>query len=194
MPAALALNNPYTADVATSANTKPSANTSVSPQVSEPTLAGLMVTNLSPGLVANTSIQGVGGATKRRTAKEPAGSGGSRGGEEPCAAGDGYSGHNCDRLDRHRRRDCDLGAAPIPVHLWLLGLQSWNGRSLHRRGGRNRSHRPGSAPQSYPERDLRSVLRPRRLPRHTDLLQHVDHRAVACVRSIQLSRAARNHL
>jgi hypothetical protein len=59
LPAALAQNNPYTADFATSTNANPSANSSVAPQVIEPALSGIAVTGLSQGVISNPSIEGI---------------------------------------------------------------------------------------------------------------------------------------
>ena len=59
VPAALAQNNPYTAEVATSANPNPSVNAAIAQQVIEPVLTGLAVTDLSPGVLGNPSVQGI---------------------------------------------------------------------------------------------------------------------------------------
>jgi hypothetical protein len=57
-PGTLLQNNPYTADAATTANPNPTVNNAIITSVAGTTLAGLELTNLSPDLVANTSIQG----------------------------------------------------------------------------------------------------------------------------------------
>ena len=59
VPAALAQNNPYTAEVATSANPNPSVNAAVAQQVIEPVLTGVTVNDLSPGVLGNPSVQGI---------------------------------------------------------------------------------------------------------------------------------------
>ena len=59
VPGALLQNNPYTTGAATSANTNPTVNTSISAETIEPSLTGLAITNLSPNFVSNTSIIGI---------------------------------------------------------------------------------------------------------------------------------------
>ena len=59
VPGSLQQGNPYTTDVATTANTNPTVNESVAAQATEPSIEGLILTNLSPDVVANTSIQGI---------------------------------------------------------------------------------------------------------------------------------------
>ena len=49
----------YTADVATTANTNPAVNTSIAQEVVEPSASTLSLSNLSRGVVANTSIKGI---------------------------------------------------------------------------------------------------------------------------------------
>ena len=81
---------------------------------------------------------------------------------------------------------------PVPIHLRLLRLQPGHRRSLHHRAGRLRSGDSRPAAQSHREPNLRSLLRPRGLPQHAHLLQHVDHRARPWCRTSTATRPSRD--
>ncbi len=60
LPASLQQNNPFTAGTAATTNPNPSASDAITQLVSEPSTTGLEVMNLSPDLVANTSVTDIG--------------------------------------------------------------------------------------------------------------------------------------
>ena len=182
-PALLQQNNPYTADVATTADAEPHGQQFDRHGVAGASVAGCALTNLSPGFIANTSSPEHRGAAKHRnclTDQQAVGRSGRH--QEPCP---------CSRSDPGAR--CRGGRGPqrpsprrqYQTDLWLLGLQPGHRRGLHRRTGRHRSDDPGSACRTRPKRHLRSVLCACRFPQYADLLQHVHHRAVDGARSVR---------
>ena len=59
VPGALHQANPFTAETATSVAVQSAVNSSITAVTREPVISGVQVTNLNPGFIANTSIQGM---------------------------------------------------------------------------------------------------------------------------------------